>query len=148
MEYIPDITIYPVEHFSELVNYFVLGKALPKISVSKENNQLPQPQLLGNDFAHIKGQILAKRALAIAAAGFHNALMIGAPGSGKTMMSKAMKSILPPLNFEEILEVSQIYSVVGKLHKDLPLITQRPFRQVHHTASRFSIIGGGAQLIP
>jgi len=78
--------------------------------------------------------------LAIAAAGFHNVLMIRAPGSGKTMMSKAMKSILPPLDFEEMLEVSQIYSVVGKLNKDLPLITQRPFREVHHTASRFSII--------
>jgi len=74
--------------------------------------------------------------------------MIGAPGSGKTMMSKAMKSILPPLNFDEILEVSQIYSVVGKLNKELPLITQRPFRQIHHTASRFSIIGGGTQLTP
>ena len=64
------------------------------------------------------------------------------------MMSKAMKSILPPLDFSEMLEVSQIYSVVGKLHKDLPLITQRPFRQIHHTASRFSIIGGGTQLTP
>lgn len=92
--------------------------------------------------------MFAKRALAIAAAGFHNALMIGAPGSGKTMMSKAMKSILPPLDFSEMLEVSQIYSVVGKLNKELPLITQRPFRQIHHTASRFSIIGGGTQLTP
>jgi magnesium chelatase family protein len=100
------------------------------------------------DFEQIKGQIFAKRALAIAAAGFHNALMVGAPGSGKTMMSKAMKSILPPLDFSEILEVSQIYSVVGKLSKELPLITQRPFRQIHHTASKFSIIGGGSQLTP
>jgi magnesium chelatase family protein len=64
------------------------------------------------------------------------------------MLSKAMQSILPPLNFSEMLEVSQIYSVVGKLNKDLPLITHRPFRQVHHTASRFSIIGGGTSLTP
>ncbi|MDR2415830.1 MAG: YifB family Mg chelatase-like AAA ATPase [Candidatus Peribacteria bacterium] len=111
-------------------------------------HQLQEQQLFENDFAHIKGQVLAKRALAIAAAGFHNALMVGAPGSGKTMLSKAMQSILPPLNFSEILEVSQIYSVVGKLNKELPLITHRPFRQVHHTASRFSIIGGGTNLTP
>jgi magnesium chelatase family protein len=64
------------------------------------------------------------------------------------MMSKAMQSILPPLDFEEMLEVSQIYSVVGKLNPDLPLIIHRPFRQIHHTASRFSIIGGGTQLMP
>jgi len=67
--------------------------------------------------------------------------MIGSPGSGKTMLARALQSILPPLGFEEILEVSQIYSLVGKLTKQTPLITQRPFRQVHHTASKISIIG-------
>ena len=92
-----------------------------------------------NSDPNIKGQILAKRALAIAAAGFHNLLMVGAPGSGKTLLSKALPGILPPLGFEEILEVSQIYSVVGKLDKEVPLITKRPFRQVHHTASKISI---------
>jgi magnesium chelatase family protein len=74
--------------------------------------------------------------------------MIGAPGSGKTMLSKALQSILPPLEFEEVLEVSQIYSVVGKLNKDLPLVTKRPFRQIHHTASKISITGGGSNLTP
>ena len=142
LEYIPGITIYPLEHFSDVVNYVVFGRELPSISAHKDIGQLSESQPFEVDFEHIKGQVLAKRALALAAAGFHNALMIGAPGSGKTMMSKAMKSILPPLDFSEMLEVSQIYSVVGKLHKDLPLITQRPFRQIHHTASRFSIIGG------
>jgi magnesium chelatase family protein len=67
--------------------------------------------------------------------------MVGSPGSGKTMLAKALQSIMPPLGFEEILEVSQIYSLVGGLGKDKPLITQRPFRQVHHTASKVSIIG-------
>lgn len=100
------------------------------------------------DFAHIKGQLIAKRALAIAAAGLHNIVMVGAPGSGKTLLSKALPSILPPLGFEEILEVSQVYSLVGKLNKDVPLITKRPFRQVHHTASKISIVGGGAHLTP
>jgi magnesium chelatase family protein len=148
LEYIPGIQIYPIEHFSDLANYVVLGKELSHITVHKDIYHLADQQSFEMDFQHIKGQILAKRALALAAAGFHNALMVGAPGSGKTMMSKAMKSILPPLDFSEMLEVSQIYSVVGKLNKDLPLITQRPFRQIHHTASRFSIIGGGTQLTP
>ena len=74
--------------------------------------------------------------------------MVGAPGSGKTLLSKALPSILPPLGFEEILEVSQVYSLVGKLSKDVPLITRRPFRQVHHTASKISIVGGGTRLTP
>ena len=92
------------------------------------------------DFAHIKGHLLPKRALALAAAGSHNVLLVGAPGSGKTFLVKAFQSILPPLSFEEILELSQIYSVVGKLDKHMPLITQRPFRQVHHTASKVSVV--------
>lgn len=140
LEYIPDIIIHPIQHFQELVDYFTRNSEIETISSNKDIHQLQESEFFDLDFQHIKGQIFAKRALAIAAAGFHNALMVGAPGSGKTMMSKAMKSILPPLNFDEILEVSQIYSVVGKLNKDLPLITQRPFRQIHHTASRFSII--------
>ena len=148
LEYIPDITIYPLKHFGQLVGYFVKGEELEHSTQHKDFGILREGQTFEIDFEQIKGQIFAKRALAIAAAGFHNALMIGAPGSGKTMMSKAMKSILPPLDFSEILEVSQIYSVVGKLNKDLPLITQRPFRQIHHTASKFSIIGWGSQLTP
>lgn len=74
--------------------------------------------------------------------------MIGSPGSGKTLLAKGMSSILPPLGFEEVLEVSKIYSLLGKLGKDTPLVIHRPFRQVHHTASKVSIIGGGAQLKP
>jgi len=148
LEYIPDITVYPIQHFQELIDYFCVDKELPLITGKKDIQELQRTGDIEADFAYIKGQIFAKRALAIAAAGFHNALMIGAPGSGKTMLSKAMKSILPPLDFSEILEVSQIYSVVGKLNKEQPLITRRPFRQIHHTASRFSIIGGGTQLTP
>lgn len=143
LEYVPGIHIYPIGKFDQIVEYFVEGKEFFCIDQAKDIETLyEQNNAHEVDFAHIKGQLIAKRALAIAAAGFHNLLLVGAPGSGKTLLSKALPSILPPLGFEEILEVSQIYSIVGKLSKDLPLITKRPFRQVHHTASKISITGG------
>lgn len=142
LEYISDITIIPLRHFQQLADFFLRGSRLEHFRNAKNLNDLSvQSSKILNDFSHIKGQIVAKRALSIAAAGLHNVLMVGAPGSGKTMLSKALPSILPPLDFPEILEVSQIYSVVGKLNKEQPLIIQRPFRQVHHTASKVSIIG-------
>lgn len=142
LEYISDITIIPLRHFQQLADFFQRGSSLEHFRNAKNLNDLSvQSSKILNDFSHIKGQIVAKRALSIAAAGLHNVLMVGAPGSGKTMLSKALPSILPPLDFPEILEVSQIYSVVGKLNKEQPLIIQRPFRQVHHTASKVSIIG-------
>ncbi len=100
------------------------------------------------DFADIKGQTAAKKALEIAAAGGHNVIMIGPPGSGKTMLAKGLPGILPPLGFEESLETTKIYSVANLLEKDRPLMITRPFRSPHHTTSNVALIGGGTTAKP
>ena len=103
---------------------------------------------LVDDFADVQGQFMAKRALEIAAAGGHNVLMVGVPGSGKTMLAKRMSSILPEMTREEALEVTKIYSIVGKLPQGGGLVTKRPFQNPNHDASTAAIIGGGTTPTP
>ena len=102
-----------------------------------------QPTPDASDMAHVKGQEHVKRAMEVAAAGGHNMLMVGPPGSGKTLLARSLPSILPEMTIEESLEVTKVYSVSGMLPADTPLITQRPFRAPHHTISHAGLVGGG-----
>lgn len=137
---VPGLTVIAPRSLHELIEILLEQRvpepvSAPAAAATGEKN--------GIDFADIRGQEHAKRALEIAAAGGHNVLLSGAPGSGKTLLAQALKTILPPLSLEESLEVTQIYSIANLLPDSAPLLSRRPFRVVHHTASGVSIVGGG-----
>lgn len=133
------IDVIAVHSLSELIDVLLEKKAPQKVLQNSEEKITNMPM----DFAEIRGQEQAKRAMEIAAAGGHNILLSGAPGSGKTLLARALRGILPPLSRDEALEVTQIYSVANLLPSAGPLMRERPFRIVHHTASGVSIVGGG-----
>jgi magnesium chelatase family protein len=139
---LPDMTIYPVQTLRSLLNH--LSGAEPIAPVPWTG--VPPPNLdgwEGTDFADIKGQEHVKRALEVAAAGGHNVMMSGPPGSGKTLLARAIPSILPEMTPDETLDATKIYSVAGLLPPDTPLISRRPFRAPHHTISHAGLVGGG-----
>jgi magnesium chelatase family protein len=149
LEYVPDIYIFGISNFSQIVDIFSHGHESEYIYNLKKISDLANISAQWDvDFGHIKWQLVAKRSLSIAAAWLHNTLMVWAPWSGKTLMSRALQSILPPLTSNEILEVSQMYSIIGKLDKDTPLIINRPFRNIHHTASKVSLVWWWSNLQP
>ncbi len=150
---VQNINVFGAEHLREVVEFFKEEQTeefkLKKveIDINKYLEDLNETKY-HFDFKDVKGQEKAKRALEIAASGGHNILMVGSPGAGKTLLSKCFTSILPPLEMSEAIELTKIYSISGLLDKNTPLIKQRPFRPVHHSASAVGIIGGGTNPKP
>ena len=134
--------ITPVASLAQLASYLRGEIPAPEYIPSEVQEDTPPPQAV-TDLAYIKGQEHVKRALEVAAAGGHNMIMCGPPGSGKTLLARSLPSILPPMATEEAIEVTKIYSVCGLLPPDTPLIRHRPFRSPHYTISNAGLVGGG-----
>ncbi len=137
------LEVYGAENIKEVIDFLNGTGTLLPTAVDVQEAFYGQQQDFESDFADVKGQESVKRALEVAAAGGHNIIMIGAPGSGKSMMAKCLPSILPPLTLGESLETTKIHSVSGKLGQDTSLIARRPFRGPHHTISQVAMVGGG-----
>ena len=139
-----NLKVYGVDHIKEVIEFFESGEqSLQPLQINTREEFFNSQYDFEIDFADVKGQENIKRALEIAAAGGHNAILIGPPGAGKTMLAKRLPTILPPLSLHEALETTKIHSVAGKLPENSTLVSKRPFRSPHHTISDVALVGGG-----
>jgi magnesium chelatase family protein len=141
---VANLNVFGVTHIKEVIDFFENDeKGLEQVTVNTRDEFFHSQYDFEIDFADVKGQENIKRALEIAAAGGHNAILIGPPGAGKTMLAKRLPTILPPLTLQEALETTKIHSVAGKLPENSTLVSRRPFRSPHHTISDVALVGGG-----
>lgn len=139
-----DLDVYGVETIKEVIEFIAGKRQLQPVIVNTREEFYTRQCLFDSDFSDVKGQENVKRAMEVAAAGGHNLILIGPPGSGKSMLAKRLPSILPPFTLQESLETTKIHSVAGKIGVETSLIIQRPFRSPHHTISNAAMVGGGA----
>ena len=144
-----NLDVYGMENIKDVIDFLTQRNTSLQPTVIDTRKEFYEHQYnFDLDFEDVRGQDNVKRAMEVAAAGGHNLIMIGPPGSGKSMMAKRLPSILPPLSLAESLETTQIHSIAGKLGKNMSLISQRPFRAPHHTISEVALVGGGASPQP
>lgn len=143
-----NLEVYGMDNIVEVVNFFNGMSSIKPTIVNTREEFFSSVNDYDFDFSEVKGQDNVKRAFEVACAGGHNILLVGSPGSGKSMMAKRLPSILPPLTLREALETTTIHSVAGKLKRGSTLMTQRPFRSPHHTVSPVALVGGGTNPMP
>jgi magnesium chelatase family protein len=138
------LEVYGIENIEEVIRFFDRGEPMERTVIDTRKEFYQELENPEHDFADVKGQESIKRCMEIAAAGGHNIILIGPPGSGKTMLAKRLPSILPPMTLHEALETTKIHSVVGRVKENVGLMAHRPFRSPHHTISDVALVGGGA----
>ena len=146
--YVDDIEVIPIKNLKECICYINEEICIDLENIYSNTNKNIKDEIYEEDFYDVKGNYFAKRGLEIAAAGNHNVILIGSPGSGKTMMAKRIRTIMPSLDKDEMMEISKIYSIAGLIDNDIGIVNNRPFRMPHHSITAAALVGGGIKAMP